>query len=73
MMASGASHDAAHVAKIAPAGMLFVPCRSGMSHVPDESAEPADIASGASVLAAAVQALQYETPAQAYGAGLSSS
>jgi hydantoinase/carbamoylase family amidase len=58
-MASGASHDAAHVARIAPTGMLFVPCRGGVSHAPDEWADPADIARGASVLVEALQEFQH--------------
>jgi N-carbamoyl-L-amino-acid hydrolase len=39
--------------------MLFVPCRGGVSHAPDEWADPADIARGASVLGAALEAFQH--------------
>jgi beta-ureidopropionase / N-carbamoyl-L-amino-acid hydrolase len=49
-LASGAGHDAAFVAHIAPAAMLFVPCRSGKSHTPEEWADPGAIAAGAAVL-----------------------
>ncbi|HEY0832427.1 MAG TPA: M20 family metallo-hydrolase [Azospirillum sp.] len=54
---SGAGHDAAFVAKLAPAGMLFVPCARGVSHHPDESATPADLATGTRVLAEALAEL----------------
>jgi N-carbamoyl-L-amino-acid hydrolase len=48
---SGAGHDGVFVARIAPMGMIFVPCRDGRSHAPEEWAEPADCANGARVLA----------------------
>jgi beta-ureidopropionase / N-carbamoyl-L-amino-acid hydrolase len=48
---SGAGHDGVFVARIAPMGMIFVPCRNGRSHAPEEWAEPADCANGARVLA----------------------
>jgi beta-ureidopropionase / N-carbamoyl-L-amino-acid hydrolase len=48
---SGAGHDGAFVARLAPMGMIFVPCREGRSHAPEEWAEPADCANGARVLA----------------------
>jgi len=49
-MASGAGHDMAWFAKVAPAAMVFVPCRGGRSHSPEEWAEPGAIALGAEVL-----------------------
>jgi beta-ureidopropionase / N-carbamoyl-L-amino-acid hydrolase len=48
---SGAGHDGVFVARIAPMGMIFVPCREGRSHAPEEWAEPEDCANGARVLA----------------------
>jgi beta-ureidopropionase / N-carbamoyl-L-amino-acid hydrolase len=48
---SGAGHDGVFVARIAPMGMIFVPCRDGRSHAPEEWAEPTDCANGARVLA----------------------
>jgi beta-ureidopropionase / N-carbamoyl-L-amino-acid hydrolase len=48
---SGAGHDGVFVARIAPMGMIFVPCREGRSHTPEEWAEPDDCANGARVLA----------------------
>ena len=41
---SGAGHDAVVMAKVCPAAMLFVRCRDGLSHHPDEYADPADLA-----------------------------
>lgn len=49
-MASGAGHDAAFMTHIAPSAMIFVPCRDGRSHAPEEWAEPEAIAAGAAVI-----------------------
>lgn len=54
---SGAGHDAMHVAKLCPAGMIFVPCLRGISHNETESATSSDLAAGAKVLADALVAL----------------
>lgn len=43
-LVSGAGHDAVIMSAVAPVGMLFVRCREGLSHHPDEFAAPADIA-----------------------------
>lgn len=53
---SGAGHDAAHIAAVAPSAMIFIPCRDGRSHDPEEWAEPAALAEGAAVLLHAVLA-----------------
>ena len=60
-MSSGAWHDAAVVAgrqrsdkSIIPAGMLFIPCREGRSHTPEEYCSPGQVAKGATVLARAM-------------------
>lgn len=50
IMPSGAGHDAMQMAKITPAGMIFVPSRRGISHNPLEWTAPADIALGAQLL-----------------------
>lgn len=50
LMPSGASHDAAHVAQVAPSGMVFVPSRDGVSHSPQESSETQDVAIAADVV-----------------------
>jgi len=52
-MHSIAAHDAMVVAKRAPTGMIFVPCRDGLSHNELEFCSPEDAAAGASVLATA--------------------
>jgi N-carbamoyl-L-amino-acid hydrolase len=49
---SGAFHDANFLADVTPTGMIFVPCRKGISHSPAEYAAPEDLAAGARVLAA---------------------
>jgi ureidoglycolate amidohydrolase len=56
-MVSRAYHDSLFMARIAPAGMLFIPCRNGYSHRPDEYASPEDIARGTLVLAETLAAL----------------
>lgn len=50
-MVSRAYHDSLFMSRIAPVGMLFIPCRNGYSHRPDEYASPEDIARGTLVLA----------------------
>ena len=54
---SGAGHDAMVIGGHAPAGMLFVPSRDGLSHTPDEYTAPEQCDMGARVLARAVAAL----------------
>lgn len=56
-MTSRAYHDSLFMSRIAPTGMLFIPCRNGYSHRPDEYASPEDIARGTLVLAEAMAAL----------------
>ena len=56
-MVSRAYHDSLFVSRIAPAAMLFIPCRAGVSHRPDEYASPEAIARGVGVLAAALRRL----------------
>lgn len=53
-MMSGAGHDAAYVARIAPAAMIFVPCRDGISHNEAEHSSKSQCAAGAQVLLQAV-------------------
>lgn len=50
-LVSGAGHDAVVMAGVAPVAMLFVRCRAGLSHHPDESASAADIAVALRVMA----------------------
>jgi N-carbamoyl-L-amino-acid hydrolase len=56
-MISRAYHDSLFIARIAPVAMLFIPCRNGYSHRPDEYAAPEDIARGTLVLAETLAAL----------------
>jgi N-carbamoyl-L-amino-acid hydrolase len=51
-MASGAFHDAQFMMPLCPTGMIFIPCRGGVSHHPSEYSEPGQLAAGARVLAA---------------------
>ncbi len=50
-LASGAGHDTAFVARLAPAAMIFVPSREGRSHCPEEWTEISDFVSAANLLA----------------------
>jgi N-carbamoyl-L-amino-acid hydrolase len=49
-LTSGASHDANHVACLCPIGLVFIPCRDGRSHCPEEWAEVEHLAAGTGVL-----------------------
>jgi N-carbamoyl-L-amino-acid hydrolase len=49
-MPSGAFHDAQFVVPVCPTGMIFVPCRKGISHNPAEYSEPGQLAAGTRVL-----------------------
>jgi N-carbamoyl-L-amino-acid hydrolase len=64
-LASGAGHDAAFMARICPTAMVFIPCRGGKSHAPEEWAEPGAIAAGAAVMLEAVRALDRSLPQRA--------
>ena len=59
-MVSRAYHDSLFMARIAPIAMIFIPCRNGVSHRPDEYAAPADIARGTHVLASVLANLAAE-------------
>lgn len=50
-LVSRAYHDALFLSRLAPTGMIFIPCRGGISHRPDEYAAPEHIAAGIEVLA----------------------
>jgi N-carbamoyl-L-amino-acid hydrolase len=53
-MISGAGHDAAYIARVAPTTMIFVPCAGGISHNEAESTSFDECAAGAQVLLNAV-------------------
>ncbi|WP_279008087.1 M20 family metallo-hydrolase [Veillonella parvula] len=59
-MPSGAGHDAMHWAEAVPTGMIFIPCRDGISHNPAEFAEMDDIVTGAAVLDKVLRKLSLE-------------
>ena len=47
---SGAGHDAVYMARLAPSGMIFIPCKDGISHNEIEDAQPEHIEAGCNVL-----------------------
>jgi beta-ureidopropionase / N-carbamoyl-L-amino-acid hydrolase len=53
-LASGAGHDAVYMSRICPSAMVFIPCRAGKSHAPEEWADREAIAAGAAVIYQAV-------------------
>ena len=59
-MVARAYHDTNFIAPIAPVAMIFIPCRNGVSHRPDEYATPESIALGTRVLALALAKLTNE-------------
>jgi len=48
---SGAGHDARYLHYFCPTGMIFIPCKDGISHSPKESVNKEDMISGTTVLA----------------------
>jgi ureidoglycolate amidohydrolase len=56
-MVSRAYHDSLFMSRIAPTGMLFIPCRNGVSHRPDEYTSVESIEAGTRVLAGALAEL----------------
>jgi beta-ureidopropionase / N-carbamoyl-L-amino-acid hydrolase len=53
-MASGAGHDMAFISRIAPAAMVFIPCKDGRSHTPEEWASAEAVAAGTRVVLEAI-------------------
>ena len=47
---SGAGHDAVYMARLAPTGMIFIPCKDGISHNEIEDARPEHVTAGCNVL-----------------------
>ena len=56
-MISRAYHDSLFMSAVAPTAMIFIPCRGGVSHRPDEYSSPEAIAKGALILAEALAEL----------------
>jgi N-carbamoyl-L-amino-acid hydrolase len=61
---SYAGHDTMHLARIAPAGMLFIPSRAGRSHCPEEWTDLADWALGVEALGAAALRFDHQPTGQ---------
>ena len=57
IMDSGAGHDTAQLSRVVKAGMIFIPCKDGLSHCPEEYAEIYDISKGTAVLCKMVENL----------------
>lgn len=66
-MVSGAGHDAAFLSRVARAGMVFVPCRGGRSHCPEEWAYTDALAAGGAVLYEAVMRLDRQNRETGHG------
>lgn len=49
-LVSGAGHDSVYLARLGPTGMIFIPCRDGLSHNEQEYATPEHLQQGADVL-----------------------
>lgn len=47
---SGAGHDAVYMSMLAPTGMIFIPCKDGISHNEIEDTQPEQVTAGANVL-----------------------
>jgi beta-ureidopropionase / N-carbamoyl-L-amino-acid hydrolase len=61
-LASGAGHDAAFMARICPAAMVFIPCCGGKSHAPEEWADREAIATGGAVMLQAIRQIDRSMP-----------
>jgi N-carbamoyl-L-amino-acid hydrolase len=58
-MVSRAYHDSLFMARICPTTMIFIPCRNGYSHRPEEYSDPAHVAQGARMLAGTLARLSH--------------
>jgi N-carbamoyl-L-amino-acid hydrolase len=61
-IASGAGHDAAFMSRISQMAMVFVPCRNGKSHTPEEWSDRDQIAAGAAVMLETIKSLDRSSP-----------
>jgi len=59
-MVSRAYHDSLFMARVCPMGMIFIPCKDGISHHPAEEADPADAALAAEIILISTYAGQVE-------------
>jgi acetylornithine deacetylase/succinyl-diaminopimelate desuccinylase-like protein len=60
-LVSRAFHDSVFMAQMAPTGMIFIPCKDGISHRPEEFSTPEEIARGVAVLAGTLAHLASES------------
>jgi len=60
LIISGAGHDARYLLRTCPTGMVFIPCRDGISHNEKESAEPEHVAAAAQVVTDVMLELAYQ-------------
>ncbi|MFI6289111.1 Zn-dependent hydrolase [Streptomyces sp. NPDC051018] len=70
VLTSGASHDAQMINRVTPTAMIFVASRRGLSHVPEEWTDPAQLAVGTDLLLASMLRLDARAarePARAAG------
>jgi allantoate deiminase len=67
VLSSGASHDAQMVNRVAPAAMVFVPSRAGLSHIAEEWTDPAQLAVGTDLLLASIRRLDARAAADLAG------
>jgi beta-ureidopropionase / N-carbamoyl-L-amino-acid hydrolase len=58
---SGAGHDAQHMARICPSGMIFIPSAGGISHAPTEFSKASDVTNGANVLLRTIMSLDEQS------------
>jgi N-carbamoyl-L-amino-acid hydrolase len=61
LMVSRAYHDSLFMARLCPTGMIFIPCRGGVSHRPDEYSSPEAIARGVEALALTLAGLAQDS------------
>ncbi len=54
---SGAGHDTAHLSRVSPASMIFIPCKNGLSHCPEEYTKISDIIKGTQVIKRSIMEL----------------
>ncbi len=59
-MVSRAYHDSLFMARVCPTTMIFIPCKNGYSHRPEEYSDPAHVAAGTRVLAGTLARLSHE-------------
>lgn len=64
-MVSGAGHDSVYLSRIAPVGMIFIPCQGGISHNEQEYASAEHLAQGANVLLQSLLLLDAQSPGEA--------